>query len=72
MLGGSEMVVDKEVAFMLNINIEKARLALVGDGYLLEEVKALTEKEIIYIWKRRFEDIIIQQYYKGKRIGLYD
>ena len=66
------MVGDKEFSFMLNINIEKARLALVGDGYLLEEAKALTEKEIISIWGRRFEDIIIQQYYKGKRIGLYD
>lgn len=37
----------------LDIDLEKFRLSLVGDGYLYKEVKDLNEKELIEILQKR-------------------
>lgn len=63
---------DNERKLVLEIDIKQARLALVGDGYTLEEANELTEEKILKVWKSRFEKEIINGYYKGKRIGLYE
>ena len=56
----------------LDFNPERFRYSLVGDGYTLEEVEQLTQTDLIDILRKRVTDHIDTEYYKGKRIGLYD
>lgn len=63
---------NNERELVLELDIQQCRLALVGDGYTLEEANELTEEKILEIWKSRFERQIIDSYYKGLRIGLYE
>jgi hypothetical protein len=56
----------------LDIDIEMCRMALVGDGYLLSEVKLFDDEKILQIWKGRLESQIAHSYHKGKRMGLYE
>ena len=42
-----------------NIDIEKFRYSLVGDGYILEEVKDMTSEELSGILARRITRIVI-------------
>lgn len=57
---------------VVNVDIEKFRYSLVGDGYLREEVEALSETELIEILKQRITDHINTEFNNGMRIGLYD
>ena len=59
------------IVLNVDIDIEKCKLALVGDGYLLEEVNEMTDEEIIQIWEYRIERMMSCSYHKGKRWGLY-
>lgn len=59
------------VVLNLQVNIEKCRLALVGNGYLLDEVYEMSEKQIIHIWADRFSRIIEESYNKCIRLGLH-
>ena len=59
-----------EITF--NIDLEKFRYSLVGDGYLLEEVAQMTQGKLIEILKNRIVSHIDSEYAKGKRYGLYD
>ena len=56
----------------LDIDLEKFRYSLVGDGYLLEEVKEKTNEELIAILTGRVKRHIEAEYFKGKRYGLID
>lgn len=56
----------------LDIDLEKFRYSLVGDGYILEEVKSMTDEELITVLTRRVERHIESEYAKSKRIGLLD
>ncbi len=56
----------------VNINIEKFRYSLVGNGYTLEEVKTFSHERLGAILQARVLGKIYHDYYKGKRIGLYD
>ena len=56
----------------LNVNLEKFRYSLVGDGYLLEEAKDLTTGQLIDILNRRVQNHINKEFSKGHRIGLFD
>lgn len=56
----------------LNVNLEKFRYSLVGDGYILEEVKTLTTGQLIDILNRRVQDHINKEFSKSHRIGLFD
>ena len=62
----------KKVGLNLGINIKQMRLALVGDGYLLQEVENINDTEIITIWEKRLGKIIRDGYCKGVRLGLYE
>lgn len=55
-----------------DIDIEKFRYSLVGDGYILEEVENFTVGKLIEILEGRIQQHISSEYYKGKRLGLYD
>ena len=56
----------------LNVNLEKFRYSLVGDGYLLEEVKNLTTEQLVDILDGRVQDHIDKEFSKGHRIRLFD
>lgn len=56
----------------LDIDLEKFRYSLVGDGYILEEVKSMTDEELITVLTGRVERYIESEYAKSKRIGLLD
>ena len=56
----------------IDIPLERFRYSLVGDGYTLDEVKELSEEHLTGILKTRIMNKILNEYYKGKRMGLYD
>ena len=55
----------------IEINLEHFRYSLVGDGYILSEAEALTNAELIGIFKQRVINQMEKEYYKGIRLGLY-
>ena len=55
----------------VEINLEHFRYSLVGDGYILSEAEALTNEELVEIFKRRVINHMEKEYYKGIRLGLY-
>ena len=59
--------------FLNNISIDKkqARFALIGDGYTKEEALRLSDDQVSEIWCDRFKLQILDNFYKGIRIGLY-
>ena len=59
-----------EVTF--NIDLEKFRYSLVGDGYLLEEVVQMTQGKLIEILEGRIISHIETEYNRCKRYGLLD
>ena len=52
----------------LEIDLEKFRISLVGDGYLLEEAKKLTDEELIELFKKRVDKYISNEYTKSARL----
>lgn len=56
----------------IDIDLEKFRYSLVGDGYILEEVKKMSEEKLVKILSNRIHWHIEKEYDKGKRYGLYD
>jgi hypothetical protein len=56
----------------LDVNMEKLRYALVGNGYILEEAERLTEGQLLSILRMRVERKIENEYLAGVRQGLYD
>lgn len=56
----------------LEVDLEKFRYSLVGDGYLLEEVADITEKKLISILEMRIYAHIEKEYQRSKDFGLLD
>lgn len=56
----------------LDVNMEKLRYALVGNGYILEEAEKLTDGQLLSILRMRVERKIENEYLAGVRQGLYD
>jgi hypothetical protein len=56
----------------IDIDIEKFRYSLVGDGYLLEEVKDMSEEKLISILTRRITQHINKEYDRSRRLGLLE
>lgn len=57
---------------VLDIDLEKFRYSLVGDGYLKEEVINMSQDRLITILEMRIEDYINNGYCKSKELGLLD
>lgn len=55
-----------------DIDLEKFRYSLVGDGYLLEEVVKMSEERLIEILGDRIYRYIERGYCQGKRYGLFN
>lgn len=56
----------------LDIDLEKFRYSLVGDGYLKEEVVEMSEDKLIAILKKRITNYIDVEYSRSFRYGLLD
>ena len=59
---------EKEIK--LEVDLDRFRYSLVGDGYLLEEVEDMTEEKLISILEMRIYNHIEQEYQYGKELGL--
>ena len=55
----------------LDIDLEKFRYSLVGDGYTLKDVLHMSNTKLIDILRDRVNDYIEAEYYRGKRLGLF-
>lgn len=54
-----------------DVDLEKFRYSLVGDGYTLKDVLHMSNAKLIDILHDRVNDHIELEYYRGKRLGLY-
>ena len=57
---------------IMDIDLEKFRWSLVGDGYLREEVAAMTEEKLVEILRQRITDHINAEYDKSVRYGFLE
>lgn len=56
----------------LDINLEKFRYSLIGDGFIKDEVVEMSEDKLIAILKKRIENYIDIEYDRSRRYGLLD
>lgn len=61
-----------ETPVTIDVDLEKFRYSLVGDGYLKEEVIKMTKEELIRILKMRICDHILIEYNRSKQFGYVD
>ena len=54
-----------------DVDLEKFRYSLVGDGYTLKNVLPMSNTKLIDILHDRVNDHIEAEYYRGKRLGLF-
>ena len=54
-----------------DVDLEKFRYSLVGDGYTLKNVLHMSNAKLIGILHDRVNDHIESEYYRGKRLGLF-
>lgn len=54
----------------LDVDLEKFRCSLVGDGYLKEEVINMSQEKLIEVLKDRINRHIENEYHKSKRMFL--
>lgn len=56
----------------LDVDLEKLRYALVGNGYILKEAENLSEGQLLTLLRMKVERKIDQEYEAGIRQGLYE
>ena len=56
----------------IDVDLNKFRYSLLGDGYTLESAKNLTEEQLVDILTDRIDWHITKEYYTGKRMGLFE
>ena len=54
-----------------DVDLEKFRYSLVGDGYTLKNVLPMSNAKLIVILCNRVNDHIEAEYYRGMRLGLF-
>lgn len=54
----------------IDLELEHLRYSLVGDGYILSEVKEMNEEMLVNILKKRIKQYIEIEYNKSRRLGL--
>lgn len=58
---------------VLNVDLEKFRYSLIGDGYLKEEVLAMSDEKLVLILKQRIYSHISREYQRSIDFGyVYD
>lgn len=54
---------------VINVDLEKFRYSLIGDGYLKEEVINMSQADLIHILKERIDNHIEAEFNKSVRYG---
>ena len=54
----------------INIDLEKFRYSLVGDGYVLKEVVKMSNEELIDVLERRVNSYINVEYHRSVDLNL--
>lgn len=54
------------------VDLEKFRYSLIGDGFIKEEVIKMSQEDLIVELEDRVHYYILNEYYKGKEMGLYE
>lgn len=57
---------------VINVDLEKFRYSLIGDGYLKEEAINMSQADLIHILKERINSHIEVEFGKTVRYGLLD
>lgn len=60
-----------DVTVTFDVDLEKFRYSLIGDGYLKDEALKMTQEELVTILERRVNDHILIEYLSGKEYGFY-
>ena len=56
----------------IDIDLEKFRYSIVGDGYVLKEVVGMSNEELIEVLERRVNSHILVEYYRSVDLNLLD
>lgn len=56
----------------IDIDLEKLRYSLVGDGYALKEVVEMSNEELIDVLERRVDSYISVEYHRSVDMNLLD
>lgn len=56
----------------IDIDLEKLRYSLVGDGYVLKEVVEMSNEELINVLERRVNSYISVEYHRSVKLNLLD
>lgn len=56
----------------IDIDLEKLRYSLVGDGYVLKEVMEMSNEELIDVLERRVNSYISVEYHRSVDMNLLD
>lgn len=56
----------------IDIDLEKFRYSLVGDGYCLKDVVNMSNQELIDVLDRRVNSHILVEYYRSVDMNLLD
>ena len=56
----------------IDVDLEKFRYALIGNGYLKESVVLKSEEDLIEILEDLINRKILSEYYRGKKLKLFD
>lgn len=54
---------------VINVDLEKFRYSLIGDGYLKEEAINMSQADLIHILKERIDNHIEAEFNKSVRYG---
>lgn len=68
----AEFTINQRTDVLINVDLEKFRWSLVGDGYLREEAAEMAQEELINVFKERINAHINAEYDKSVRLGLLD
>ena len=61
-----------ETEVKLEVDLEKFRYSLVGDGYCLKDVVNMSSEELIDVLERRVNSHILVEYYRSVDLNLLD
>ena len=57
---------------IMEIDLEKFRYSLIGDGFIKEEVVKMSKEDLINELEYRVNNHILTEYNDGKKMRLYD
>lgn len=63
---------NKLISITFDVDLEKFRCSLIGDGFIKEEVVKMSQEDLIRELKYRVDSKIEREYEAGRRMRWYD